>query len=82
MTVTVNGQSRTFKDGEGITLPRAQGGKQTVTASDVVFVGYGLSVPGHDDYQGKDTKDKVVVWLGAQGPKALFAPPIRETEHE
>src|SRR5437588_3563204 len=29
VTVTVNGQSRTFKDGEGITFPRAQGGKQT-----------------------------------------------------
>src|SRR6185369_2605046 len=28
VTVTVNGQSRTFKDGEGITIPKNAGGKQ------------------------------------------------------
>jgi hypothetical protein len=71
VTVTVNGESRTFKDGEGITFPRNQGGKQTVAANDVVFVGYGLSLDGRDDYAGKDTTGKVVVWLGTQGPKDL-----------
>ena len=44
VTVTVNGQSRTFKDGEGVTFPKNQGGKQTVSGN-AEFVGYGLSRP-------------------------------------
>jgi hypothetical protein len=69
VTVEVNGQSRTFKDGEGVTLPRNQGGKQTIAAA-VVFAGYGLQLPAAeiDDYAGVDPKGKIVVWLGAQGP--------------
>src|SRR5260221_10585191 len=31
VTVTVNGQTRTFKDGEGVTFPANAGGKQTVS---------------------------------------------------
>lgn len=73
VTVEVNGQSRTFKDGEAITLPRNVGAKRTFTASDIEFLGYGLSLPiaGHDDYAGKNVRGKVVVWLGATGPKAV-----------
>src|SRR5262249_50491397 len=52
VTVTVNGQSKTFKDGEGVTFPGNAGGKQTVTAN-AEFLGYGLSLPeaGIDDYK-------------------------------
>ena len=32
VTVEVNGQTRTFNDGEGITFPKNMGGKQTVVA--------------------------------------------------
>ena len=69
VTVTANGQTRTFKDGEGVTFPKNQGGKQTVEGA-VAFAGYGLSVPelNHDDYKGRDVKGKVVIYLGAQGP--------------
>jgi Peptidase family M28 len=69
VTVDVNGQSRTFKDGEGITLPRNQGGRQTI-AGDIVFAGYALQLPAAklDDYAGIDAKGKVLVWLGPQGP--------------
>src|SRR5688500_7109316 len=72
VTVEVNGQTRTFTDGEGITLPRNQGGKQTL-AGDVVFAGYGLQIPAAqlDDYAGIDAKGKVLVWIGAQGPMTL-----------
>ena len=72
VTVEVNGQTRTFTDGEGITLPRNQGGTQTV-AGDVVFAGYGLQIPTAklDDYDGIDPKGKVLVWMGAQGPSTL-----------
>ncbi len=71
VTVDVNGQTRTFKDGEGITFPRNMGGKQTITGDQVQFVGYGLTLPsgGHNDYANVDPKGKVVVWLGASGPK-------------
>jgi hypothetical protein len=55
VTVTVNGQSKTFKDGEGVTFPANAGGKQTITAN-AEFIGYGLSLPeaGIDDYKGHD----------------------------
>ena len=70
VTVTVNGQTKTFKDGEGITFPRNQGGKQTVTAKGVEFVGYGLGIPDLklDDYKGRDVAGKIVIYLGPQGP--------------
>ncbi|HET7619245.1 MAG TPA: M28 family peptidase [Vicinamibacterales bacterium] len=68
VTVTVNGRTKTFKDGEGVTFPENQGGKQTLTLKGVEFVGYGLSVPGHDDLAGRDLEGKAVVYLGACGP--------------
>jgi hypothetical protein len=69
VTVEVNGRSRTFKDGEAVTLPRNQGGKQTI-AADVVFAGYGLQLRDAkiDDYAGIDPTGKIVVWLGPQAP--------------
>jgi hypothetical protein len=73
ITVTVNGQSRTFKDGEGIVFPRNMGGQQTIDGSDIVFVGYGLQLPAAnlDDYANESAKGKIVVWMGPQGPKNL-----------
>ena len=77
VTVEVNGQTRTFNDGDGITFPREMGGKQTVVADRVQFAGYGLTLPSgtHDDYAkldpgGKLPRGKVVVWLGPAGPKS------------
>jgi hypothetical protein len=71
VTVDVNGQSRTFKDGEGITFPKNMGGKQTLTGDQVQFVGYGLTLPSgkHDDYAKVDPTGKVAIWLGPSGPK-------------
>jgi hypothetical protein len=79
VTVEVNGQSRTFKDGEGIGFPRNMGGKQVVTGDQVQFVGYGLRLPDgeHDDYAKVDPKGKVVVWLGAAGFKTSQSNPYR-----
>jgi len=72
VTVEVNGESRTFRDGEGITLPRNMGGKHTITGDEVQFAGYGLSIPAanYDDYAAFDPKGKVLVWLGTQAPEA------------
>ena len=73
VTVEVNGQTRTFKDGEGITFPRQMGGKQTIDGKEIAFVGYGLEIPAAelDDYAEGSPKGKVVVYLGAQGPSTL-----------
>jgi hypothetical protein len=70
VTVEVNGQTRTFKDGEGIRFPRNMGGKQTITSDQIQFVGYGLQIPSAsiDDYANVDPKGKIIVYLGT-GPK-------------
>jgi Peptidase family M28 len=71
VTVEVSGQTRTFKDGEGVTFSKSMGGKQTVTGDQIQFVGYGVTLPSgqEDDYAKINPKGKVVVWLGPSGPK-------------
>jgi len=71
VTVEVNGQTRTFKDGEGIEFPKNVGGKRSFTVDQVELVGYGLNAPSikHNDYAGKVLRGKAVVWLGPNGPK-------------
>ena len=66
LTVEVNGEKRTFKDGEGITFPRNMGGKQVIHGEEIQFVGYGLQIPSAniDDYADADPKGKVIVYLG------------------
>src|SRR5215212_4322680 len=73
VTVDVNGETRTFDDGGGVTLPKNMGGKRRFTIDRVEFAGYGLDAPAanHIDFRGKNVKDAVVVWLGATGPKGL-----------
>ncbi|HVB38723.1 MAG TPA: M28 family peptidase [Vicinamibacterales bacterium] len=73
LTVTVNGHTRTFTDGDGIEFPKNVGAKRRFTADDIEFLGYGLDAPlaHHDDYAGRDVKGKVVVWLGPKGPAGL-----------
>src|SRR5215471_7124258 len=65
VTVTANGQTRTFKDGEGVTFSSNAGGKQTVTAN-AEFLGYGLSLPeqGIDDYKGHNVTGKIAIYVG------------------
>src|SRR2546429_462532 len=64
--VETNGQTRTFKTGEGIGWARPVGGKRSFTIDQVEFIGYGLSVPAanHDDYAGRNVAGKVTVWFG------------------
>ena len=73
VTVEANGQSRTFKDGEGVVFAKNMGGKQTITGDQIEFVGYGLQIPSAnvDDYAKVDPKGKMVVWLGANGPTTV-----------
>ena len=73
VSVTVNGETRTFADGEGITFPRNMGGKRRFTVDRIEFAGYGVDAPGAGriDFKGKDLKDAVVIWLGNNGPKNL-----------
>jgi hypothetical protein len=80
VTVQVGRQSRTFKDGEGVTLPRFQGGRRSLVATRVEFVGYGIDIPaaGQMDYRGKNVKDAAVVFLGINGPKNVDSGTYRQ----
>ncbi len=73
VTVKVGKESRTFKDGDGITFPRFVGSKRTFTVDRVEFAGYGVDAPGanYSDVAGKDFKGAAVIYLGSAGPKAL-----------
>ncbi len=79
VTVTVNGESRTFKDGEGIALPKNSGGKRRFMSDQIEFVGYGAVLPALkvDDFARIDVAGKVVVFLGARGPKGGEVPENR-----
>src|SRR2546422_8523730 len=58
ITVEANGQTRTFKNKEGISFPSNLGLKRVVTSDQIEFVGYGLNAPlaNHNDYAGKNAK--------------------------
>jgi hypothetical protein len=61
VTVEVGGMSRTFADGDAITLPKNAGGARRFTVDRVEFAGYGLDAPAaqHMDYRGKTVKSVV-----------------------
>ena len=73
VTVRVGGESRTFKDGEGIRFPRNAGAKRTLTLNRVEFAGYGLDAPGtdHMDFRGRNVEGAAVVFLGTDGPGGM-----------
>jgi hypothetical protein len=72
LTVEVNGQSRVFKNGDGVAFPANVGVKRTLTLNDIEFVGYGLNLGrAHNDYAGRNVRGKAVVWLGAWSPNSV-----------
>ena len=75
LVVEVNGESRTFRNGEGVYFPTYVGGKRTFTLNAPQFVGYGLNVGSdHNDYAGLDVRDKAVIWIGDVVPTSITAP--------
>jgi Peptidase family M28 len=79
LTVRVQGETRTFQDGDGVTFPRNMGAPQTLTLDRVEFVGYGLDVPGaqHSDFAGKNVRGAAVVFLGTSTPRSVDATTYR-----
>lgn len=73
VTVQVGRESRTFKDGEGITFPSFVGARRSFTVERVEFAGYGLDAPAADysDLRGKDYRGAAVIFLGTNGPQAV-----------
>jgi hypothetical protein len=70
VTVTANGQSKTFKHGDHVTFIPRSGGKQTLEFDSVEFVGYGQPA----DFKGHDVKNKLVVWMpNLSAPAGTFA---------
>jgi Peptidase family M28 len=79
VTVQSGAQSRTFKDGEGVTFPRNVGGRRSLSIDRVEFIGYGLDAPGvnHFDLRGRDLRGAAVVFVGPNGPKEVDASTYR-----
>src|SRR5437867_7832930 len=79
LTVQIGNDSRTFADGDAISLQRNAGGKRRLTVDRIEFVGYGFDLPAaqHIDVAGKNLKGAAVVWLGADGPNAVDAQKYR-----
>jgi len=76
LTIEVNGESRVFRNGEGVSFLPNVGEKRTFVLSDVEFVGYGLHMGSvYSDYAGKDVKNKAVIWLGDAPPTSLDGVP-------
>ncbi len=75
ITVQVGGETRTFKDGEGVTFPRNQGASRVQTIDRVEFAGYGLDAPGanYSDLKGRNYGQSAVVFIGQDGPRAVDA---------
>ena len=72
LVIEVNGESRVFRNGEGVFFPANVGVARSFTLSDVEFVGYGLNLGSiHNDYAGRDVKGKAVVWLGDFPPASV-----------
>lgn len=65
VTVTANGETRTFKHGDHVTFPVGGGGRQTLTYAGVEVVGYGLVAlaSNHNDFEGHDVRGKFAVWM-------------------
>ena len=69
LTIEVNGQSRVFKNGDGVAFPANVGAKRTFSLTNIEFVGYGLNLGAvHNDYAGRNVRGKAVVWLGFSAP--------------
>ena len=70
VTIETNGTTKTFKFPEHVTFGANSGGNQSLTFSSVEFVGYGQDA----DFQGRNVKDKLVVWVPNLAPPAGGAP--------
>ena len=72
VTVRVGGETRVFRDGEGVTFPKNAGAKRSFTVDRVEFVGYGLDVPAANLVDlDKDLAGAAVIWLGPNGPSGF-----------
>jgi hypothetical protein len=69
VTIEVNGQTRTFKNGDHVTFGANVGAKQTLSFDGVVFAGHSQA----KDYEGLDVKDKLVVTVPNLAPAAANA---------
>ena len=73
VTVKVDGETRTFADGDGITFPKNMGGKRRVTVDRVEFAGYGLDAPARRPHglprQGRQGRRGRLA--GPSGPEEL-----------
>ncbi|MCC7009185.1 MAG: M20/M25/M40 family metallo-hydrolase [Acidobacteria bacterium] len=87
LTIDVNGESRTFKDGDHVSFPLESGGKQTLTFRGVEFVGYGQPTPDAGrpagDFTGRDVSGRLVAYLpGGRGMPSAGRGATADRSHE
>jgi Zn-dependent M28 family amino/carboxypeptidase len=63
VTVAVNGQVKTFRDGDHVTFAASAGGKQTLVLDGAEFVGAGQAA----DFAGRDVRGKLVLEVSQTG---------------
>ncbi len=68
LTVEVNGQTRTFRDGEGVTFPKFVGANRSFSMNQAEFLGYNPGASKASDFKGK-----VVIWIENPDPITLLA---------
>lgn len=66
LTVNVNGASKTFQNGQGVSFVAPVGGKQTINFDTATFLDYALYLDGRDDYKGQNVRGKAVVWASTR----------------
>jgi hypothetical protein len=73
--VAEGGAVTPFKVGDGLLIAAGGGPRPAMVDAPLVFIGYGLHLPGqdYDDFAGQDLKGKVVVVM-AGGPGTISGP--------
>jgi Zn-dependent M28 family amino/carboxypeptidase len=73
--VGADGQASPLTVGSDVLISAGGGPRPAIVDAPLVFVGYGLSLPGkgHDDFAGLDMKGKIAVVIGG-GPAGLPGP--------
>ena len=78
LDLTINGKPLSLKFGEDFLISGSAANGEV--QAPIVYVGAGISAPGHDDYAGRDVKGKIVLIVSAI-PAGIDASKLSESQH-
>lgn len=78
LDLTIKGKPITLKFGEDFLI--AGSAENGDVQGPIVYVGAGISAPGHDDYAGRDVKGKIVLTISAM-PAGIDASKVMDNQH-